>query len=178
MSKLVSLDIETTGLDPDEHEMWEAAAVLDDGTAECFQLPILGLTAQPEALRIGQFEERYALHVAQGGGAWDVLREEIVPVWRAAERLCQITSEKVLMGCNVGTFDAVFLAKFLERYSYVPGWGHRFLELGSYAAGVEAAQVPFASRTLSERIPNREEHTALGDALWNWDVFRFYRERA
>jgi hypothetical protein len=55
---LAFIDTETTGLDPDRHEIWEIALIVDDQEYQWF-LPVDLGKADPIALNIGRFHERY-----------------------------------------------------------------------------------------------------------------------
>lgn len=52
------VDTETTGLDPDRHQIWEVALILPDGAGYVWQLPVDLARADPIALNIGRFHER------------------------------------------------------------------------------------------------------------------------
>lgn len=58
MTALAFVDTETTGLDPDFHEIWEVGLIVND-EERLWQLPVDLKRADPKALEIGRFHERY-----------------------------------------------------------------------------------------------------------------------
>ncbi|MEV0805746.1 hypothetical protein [Micromonospora sp. NPDC050200] len=69
MTTIVALDLETTGLDPDRHHIWEIGAVVRDhrdprynGRWQIMLRPNLA-AAEPAALRIGRYYERATPYV-------------------------------------------------------------------------------------------------------------------
>lgn len=173
--ELISLDIETTGTDPRLHRPWEVALVAEDGTKYLWQLPLSERelsNASPEALKIGGFYERYDLEQAQ-----HAIRQSALLASGAGQsptevawEIARLTDGRILLGCAVH-FDATFLGNWMRRQGVQPSWHHRHLDLGSFVAGFKGRPTPLSSRTMQEIVPNEEEHTALGDALWNWKVY-------
>jgi oligoribonuclease (3'-5' exoribonuclease) len=160
---LISLDTETTGTDLERHEIWEVALVLSDGDYLEYQFPVDLANADPNALQINDFYERFYVR------PWSdkVLREQALGIAR-------YTAKATLMGCAIG-FDMKFLDKLLRKYHVGPAWSHRALDLGSYAAARVGAPLPLSSREMAENVANDASHTALGDAQWNWSVYHWYR---
>lgn len=169
---LVSLDLETTGLDERIHEAWEVALVDEAGRETAYQFPLRKSLddASREALRIGGFMERHeATHggVFWGGHGWN----RWVSPKGAARILQQRTKGATLLGCAI-QFDMRFLTELLRAYGFEPEWHHRGLDLGSFAAGALGEREPLRSAVMAERIvPNDQAHTALGDARWNWSIY-------
>lgn len=192
--KIVSLDLETTGLDVERHEVWEVGIVpLDVSkptlhyqlTCEC-----LG-DADPEALRIGRFYERYtypplvfsgqnAFHYAHDMANPSVIGEDddqqaleytIEHAYSAARTISEALDGATLLGAAVH-FDERFLGAWLRQHGFTPSWSHRVLDLGSFCAGAWGSVKPLSTKAISDRIPNEAVHTALGDAQWNMDVYR------
>lgn len=70
MNNIIFLDCETTGLNPDKHEIIEIGAVKEDGTTfECKVIPLHIKEADPEALKINGYNlkdwgESFLLHHA------------------------------------------------------------------------------------------------------------------
>lgn len=203
MPKIVSVDLETTGLLSDTHEVWEVGIVpLDSGREHMhYQFHPTDLTvAEPQALQVGGFYERYDW-IGDPRYARDMLVEGIVveedeetekksekpsghkAVMGAGEATWKIAKElegATLLGLNVGSFDAPFLAALLRRYGHSPTWGHRYLDLGSFAAGAWGAKQPLSGRAIADRlekhgIENRGAHNAYNDALWSLDAYNYIR---
>lgn len=178
---MISLDLETTGLDERVHEAWEIGMVCMDTAVEyLYELPVRNLAlAQPEALAVNRYYDRSCVlpGSSTGHSTTNGHFREIAPEGMAHE-IAAILGGRTLMGCAV-SFDMRFLAALLRTYGEEPSWHHRSLDLGSYAAGVLGAEDPYPSGALArEFVPNDEAHTALGDARWNVKVYKFLRERA
>jgi DNA polymerase III epsilon subunit-like protein len=197
MPKIVSLDLETTGVRVDTHDVWEVGIVpLDSGRDPIhmqFQ-PVDLSTAEAQALEIGGFYERFdwigdarfVRDMTVDGVIVDEEAETESPdehkailtgvdaCWKIAKELEGAT----LLGLNVGTFDAPFLEKLLKIYGHAPTWRRRFLELGSFAAGAWGAKIPLSGQAIADRlerhdVQNRGAHNAYNDALWNVDAYNF-----
>jgi DNA polymerase III epsilon subunit-like protein len=203
MPKIVSVDLETTGLELDSHEVWEVGIVpLDSGREHMhFQFQPTDLSeSSSQALQIGGFYERFDW-IGDPRFARDMLVEGVITeedeeenkfekpsghkaVTAAAEACWKIARElegATPLGLNVGSFDAPFLAALLRKYGHSPTWAHRSLDLGSFAAGAWGAKQPLSGRAISDRlekrgIENRAIHNAYADALWNVDAYNFIRE--
>ena len=52
------VDCETTGLDPDQHQIWEVALITPDAREHVWQFPVDEMTADPFALNIGRYWDR------------------------------------------------------------------------------------------------------------------------
>src|SRR6266540_869652 len=141
---LVSLDLETTGLDERCHEAWEIAYVTEGGDEFCYQFPLRRPhLADPKALEIGGFNERYWSGAFIAGKAYDSIQEGPVTPRVAAAVIQKALRGATLMGCAV-QFDMRFLAELLRSYGREPEWHHRVLDLGSFAAGCLGETQPCA----------------------------------
>lgn len=201
MPKIVSLDLETTGLNIDMHEVWEVGIVpVDTGRDPMhFQFQVTDLiNAEVPALKVGKFYERFDwiedTRLARDMLVDGVIKDEEAKVETpdfehkaltgAAESCWRIAKElegAVLMGLNVGSFDAPFLRKLLNKYGHSPTWNHRYLELGSFAAGAWGAKIPLSGLAIADRleqhgVENRGVHNAFNDAQWNVDAYNFILE--
>lgn len=198
---VVFVDTETTGLDPDVHEIWEVAVVYNDPhpnphwVATEYRFPPLNLaTAQPDALRVNRFYDRWPVapgpHIRHADGrasskrntgAWDSADPDFL-----ARLLARSLADKHLVG-NVPGFDAAFLDRLLRRYGLAPAWHYHLIDVEALAVGYlnglhhgrsdHKAQLlpPWDSETISEQLDVDPEwfdrHTALGDALWAAHVY-------
>lgn len=165
---VVFVDTETTGLDPDRHEMWDLAIVYENGEAISLHFPPMLRSAEPMALRIGRYYERTA------DSEWH---------WHEARTWAPIVA-RTLDGVHlVGAcpwFDAEFLRRWLDRWGEKGTWHYHHIDIEALAVGYlaakgEAVDLPYHSKDLSRRIgvdPDQfEAHTAIGDARWAKAVY-------
>lgn len=194
MTPLLFVDVETTGLDPDRHELWEVALIRrdDDGDVEyLWQLPVNLGWADPIALSIGKFYERHwtdslngnPLVINSGRSFADPPFQLLANPYGFAQAFAQATHGGVFIAANP-TFDASFLGPFLRRYEACPGWHYRLVCIESMAVGyLNAADrggdplpIPWKGVSdLAERlgVPVAEEtkHSALADARKVRDLY-------
>ena len=171
---VVFLDTETTGLDPDRHEVWDVAIIEEDGTPHQWHLKPQHLTtADPNALRLTSFYERVdrwtpADNVTPSG--WSIHRT-------ASWEIALMTAGRHLVGA-VPSFDAAFLARLLHDNGHTPAWHYHLVDVEALAAGKLGIAPPWDSHELSRRMGIADDylflldgveygkHTALGDAAW------------
>lgn len=194
MTAICFVDTETTHLDPRHGDAWEIAVIRrrEDGV-DCEYLwqvrPDLA-TADPEALKVGRFQERFT--VPDG---WDAI--ELFPAGGPPLKstlpemlfdLQDVLKDSVIVGSNPG-FDVAFLTKLLQAHGRKLPWHYRPIDIATLAAGYlhgyddsagektpETLRLPWSSRRLSEAVgvmtPGPDvAHTALGDARWARDVY-------
>ena len=171
---IVFLDIETTGLDPDRHSMWELALIArdDDGDHEYhWQLPVDLATADAAALRISRYYDRCQ---TLGG---EILQLEPVAatgetVTKLARLVAHILDGATLVGA-VPSFDAGFIEKWLRTNGSCPTWHHRLRCVETLTAGhlrnPKIGGLAHCCQALS--ITQEGEHTALGDARAARDIW-------
>jgi DNA polymerase III alpha subunit (gram-positive type) len=141
---LVFLDCETTGLDPSQHHIWEIAYAVDDGPIKSSFVPHSVVGADPVALRIGRYQERF--HFEGDPAAF-------VKELRAA------LSGNTLVGSNPA-FDAAFLR---ARWGEAP-WHYALLDLKSYAMGALGLDRPPKMEQIATQLGAiAPDHTAAGD---------------
>lgn len=162
--RLISLDTETTGTDPDRHEVWEIAAVLrdPDGRETEFErlLRLQRLDeADPRALEVGDFLNRYK-------------EAQAVEPAEAIADLLKLTEGAVLGGLNV-SFDVGFLRPLLGLRQ--PNWHYSPLDFKSFAGGALALEPPWSSNDLAFRLgvdPDAfARHSALADCHFGLAVY-------
>lgn len=158
----VSVDIETTGLDPDRHQILEFAAVAWTNDNHVSKLPWIGHLVKPDKNIVGS---PYALNMNQ-----HLLKRiadgEGVPLWTALydfsiwlKNLGITKNNKVsIIGQNFGSFDL----QFLKRAKWWPRdlISHRFFDISTIAASKDG--MGSASLEIPE-IPG-DPHQALYDA--------------
>ncbi|MGW8702855.1 3'-5' exonuclease [Streptomyces eurythermus] len=198
MTDICFVDTETTGLDPRKHHAWEIAVIRrrDDGTdTEClWQIRPDLTTADPDALTIGRYHERFSVP-----DSWDAIEHiPSSPPMRLTlpEMLFDLQEAlagAVVVGSNPG-FDVAFLSKLLWANDRKLPWHYRPIDIATLAAGYRFGQAasgayggdfafpsdlpshPFSSRGLSHAVGVEPPaagvaHTALGDARWARDVY-------
>lgn len=154
------LDIETTGLNPFEHEILEVAIIKEDAPHNplWFSLPINESLASSQALEINKYYERRS-----------DLQELQVPLEEAQDALREFLTGRLVVGNNV-QFDLSFLSRLLgdQPWYYAP------FDLKMYAAGLAGMTKPASTKFLAELadVPlPKDAHTALADCHWNREVY-------
>lgn len=166
------VDIETTGLDADLHEIWEVGLIVDEVEHHWFLLCDPG-HADPRALEIGRFYERYPYHWdgPAGEGA-----EDLVGTVQFAEEFAALTRDRHLVGAVV-SFDEERLRRLLKVSGGCPAWHYHIIDVEALAVGYLSGHgmkgtwtLPWNSKELSRAVGVAPElfdaHTALGDARW------------
>lgn len=174
--QLAFVDTETTGLDPDRHQIWEVALIVDDEEYEWF-LPVDLSRADPVALNIGRFHDRYTLPGIYSGPSRHL--ENVV------SQIAELTRGRHLVGAVV-SFDEERLRKLLRENGECPMWHYHLIDVEALAVGylwrkvaenVEAGyndsiepSLPWDSEDVSFSVgvdpDDFDRHTALGDARW------------
>lgn len=184
---VVFIDTETTGLNPDTHEIWELAIikrVMDgDRTTDVeavYQIRPDMVLADHKALEIGRFHDRF---VVPGTAKCAIVgaddRAEPIGLDALRYQVGGLLKDATLVGSNP-SFDATFTRKLLGRPPRVP-WHYRVVDVIDLAAGALLAHgvpvnLPWKSEEIS-RMMNVEppqgdaRHSALGDARWVRDLF-------
>lgn len=175
MTKLAFVDTETTGLNPERHEIWEVALVLREDhapetdartsttTEHVWQLDVDLGRADLIALNVGHFQERRAS------------REALTYTPHFLEDFIDLTWGAHLVGA-VPSFDAERLERLARRHGFCPGWHYHLVDVEAVAAGALGFRPPWKSEELSGSlgvaVPSGEDrHTALGDARWARDLY-------
>lgn len=171
--KYFSIDIETTGLDPEKHQILEFAAVYDDleNPRPIEQLPTFTRKIYWDDLVINQ----YCLKLHQQ------LLKEIAVDWAANRRYDIITIDQlsghfgawlnlICSGNNYNVAGKNFAGLFLKKVPDFPPWFYRVIDVGSLYLRPDMYQLP----SLGDIIGNPSEHRALPDAL---NVVRAIREK-
>jgi hypothetical protein len=161
---LVFLDTETTGLDPALHEVWEIAWAIDDGAILSRVLPHSLATADPEALALNHYWDRFPGEEVDPG-LDPFLRKQFTGV--------------TIVGSNPA-FDTAFLR---ARWGVAP-WHHRLIAVESMAFAVFGYEKPKGQAAVAADLRDRgyeipePDHTAAGDVATLRAVYTALREVA
>ncbi len=178
MTRLAFLDIETTGLEPDRHEVYEIGLIVRHPNLPLelewrWWLPVDLGRADPMALKVGRFFERRPQQSRTWPGAlqWapDSGKVEQATVGEVAASVMELTAGAHLVGA-VPSFDAAFLGRLLRGNGCCPAWHYHLCDVEALAAGLTQTEPPWDSGKLSAAVgvePGQfDKHTALGDARW------------
>ena len=176
---LAFVDTETTGLDPDQHEIWEVAIITwPEGNEHTWLLPVERLAwADAKALEIGGFHHRHP----QGNGFLG-MNGAILARDRShlAGELAELTHGRHLAGMGPA-FDAERLARLLRSENVAPSWDYHLVDLEALVAGSFGLPPPWRSTKLSRKLDvepdDFERHTALGDCRWGVAVYEAWLAR-
>lgn len=157
------LDIETSGLDPVIHEPIEVAYILEpEGKVINVSLDFNVKGADPEALKVNGYGHREFAPQVESNSIF-------------AGLLVKDLKDRIIIGNNV-QFDMNFLREFLRRHDLAPTWRHSVVDLKAIAGGVLGIEPPWHIDTLCEKLgatpPGLEQHTALGDTIWNREFYQ------
>ncbi|MDE1904905.1 MAG: hypothetical protein KGH75_00460 [Rhodospirillales bacterium] len=185
MTRLAFLDTETTGLDPDRHEVWEVGLILRDTDAVSrvgavvvtdreyhWMLPVDLSTADPFALDIGRFHDRHPSGYRSNQD--DHPERTVTDLATFARVFAELTDGAHLVGAVV-SFDAERLAALVKRQGLLPAWHYHLVDVEALVAGRYGLEPPWDSGDLSDRagvdVTAYDRHTALGDARWARDLY-------
>ena len=167
--KYVSLDLETTGLDPKDCQVLEIGMVHEDTENHgapvedlphyrgLFSHPLI--VGEPVALRMNrELLEEASRRGAHPGHAWEEVR-----IWLLGQGY-DPDNKANLAGKNVGKFDYQFLPPYIQEF-----FNHRCIDPGSVFIDWGSERIPGLQTLLGEKAV---AHTALEDAQ---DVVRLLR---
>lgn len=122
---LVFIDLETSGLDPDKHEILEIAACRqanDFSKPECWverkTFPIHIDTAEEKALEINGYRD-------------DIWREKAVPLKSALEDFVMLCDGEVTLIAHNPCFDWGFIRPALNKYNLRPTMDYHLIDSAS-----------------------------------------------
>jgi DNA polymerase III epsilon subunit-like protein len=173
---LCFVDVESTGLDPRRHDVWEIAII-----RRTHEMPdeehVFQLTpetdpewADEEALKISRFAERFLI---PSDAQYDAVRvEDGKPTERMRQTEVWMEVQDLLRGAHmvgaVPSFDAAMLTAMLQRVAFKTTWHHRLICVETMAATVLGWPVPQglgkSAEALGLNVDSDTAHTALGDA--------------
>jgi DNA polymerase III alpha subunit (gram-positive type) len=144
---LVYLDTETTGLDPERHEIWELAYAVNDGPIYSGVVTHSLRYADPTALAMNGYQKRK----------------------KQVAYLTETECREALVGSTLVAANPAFDAAFLRARWGVAPWRYRLLDIEAYAMGALVYDVPRGLKDIAAElnllgweIP-QPDHTASGD---------------
>lgn len=177
---LAFIDLETTGLDPEVHEIIEIGCVLIKQTSDENNKPSLEIidefeykikpihieTADPVALAVNHYDEKN----------WT----NAIDLHTALQNLSDKTADATMVAHNVA-HDYAFLRKAFSQTGIVNKMHYHKLDTISiaFAKLYKNDEIKkFSLRALCEAlgIENKNAHTALSDARATFDIFRTLME--
>ena len=177
MTRLVVVDIETTGLDPDVHDPWEIALLAADTDGvelgepdHWFVKPDLA-KADPRALQVSRYYERAPHFETRADGG----PKRWIAASTVAKAVAEATAGAHLVGVNPA-FDARFLDVWLRKNGYAPAWDYHLVDVLALAAGRLRMRPPWRSEEVADALGvthgAADRHTALGDCRWALEMYR------
>jgi DNA polymerase III epsilon subunit-like protein len=162
--KYAFLDIETTGLDPVKNEPLEIAYILMPHRHEhSFTIVPQPERVGPVAMRVNGWGKRAFAPTVSPDMACGLILEHL--------------TRRIVIGNNV-QFDLSFLSHLLRRRGYNPiPWHYNPVDLKAMWGGMVGEAPPWDTSKIEDDldIERRDleapEHTALGDARWNFAVY-------
>lgn len=163
MDNLLVVDVETTGLNEDLHQVFEVAwcDIYGKGGRSLI-LPHSLENAQPEALEVNRYYER-GLDLAFPV-PWNMARAEMLGAFK----------DKIFVGSNPD-FDRRFLSRLLGSEP----WHHRRVDVTNMAQVMLGEPVPMGMAKTVDELNSRydtkikvPDHTALGDVRSAVAVYR------
>ncbi|MBW3663537.1 MAG: 3'-5' exoribonuclease [Actinobacteria bacterium] len=186
MSRIVALDTETTGLDPDVEDVFEIATIdLDTGIETVWRIeprPEVVAAMHPKAAEVNRYHER----IADPDWRWDE-----APLTALHELRTWLDGAHILGA--VPDFDARHLTSLYRRFEQLPPrWHYHLIDVETLAVGwlygrdaehgsVQLLPLPWDSEELSRLVgveppADEERHTALGDARWVKRLYERFTE--
>lgn len=178
--RLAFTDCESTGLDTRAgHRPWETAIILREpgmpDEEHVFQIRPDLSKADPKALEIGRFEERFsvpddceATWLTNGEGPWRLLAHEAV-----SEILTMLDGAYFVAA--VPSFDDGMLKALMWDHQRRIRWNYRLICVETLVCGALRQPVPSGLKAAADAMGVKydpgELHTALGDARLVRDVY-------
>lgn len=173
MTLLAFIDTETTGLDPERHEIWEVALktfqtesdpqLVKPIIDQVWQLQINESKADLIALNIGNYFNRRIYNPGLDVTGGTHFKVEFAKTFQSA------TIGAHLVGA-VPSFDEERIRKILLNVGLCPAWHYHLVCVENLAAGKLGLAPPWKSDEISEKLgvdrSEFEKHTAMGDVDW------------
>lgn len=186
MNPYVSIDIETTGLDPETCQVLSIGAVIDDWKSPIKELPTFHcyinhgtFTGEPFALSMhSKIFRAIAEDIDDPCIRYpDAITDEF-DQWLYCNRIYTDKKRIVVAGKNFGVFDYQFLKRLPNWKSHIH-MKHRFIDPGNLYFDPIIDDEPPNTETCMARagILDKVTHTALEDALMVVRLIRFWGGR-
>lgn len=165
----VFLDTETTGLDPNRHQVWEIAYAVDDGEVKSSIVSHELTNADPAALHLNGYYGR--------GYSGDPYSYSGQHIWEGEFKAA--LQGATLVGANPA-FDAAFLQ---ARWGSAP-WHYRLLDVESYAMPILGYETPQGLKRITDDLRemgytiHKPDHSARADVLGLRDAYRALKSMA
>jgi DNA polymerase III epsilon subunit-like protein len=132
---LVFIDTETTGLDPNRHEVWELAYAVGHGDVRSGTVYHSLRNADPTALRLNGYHDR--------------VTERAAP---ADMQALEEAAKEALTGNTLVAANPAFDAAFLRARWGEALWRYRLLDVETFAAGVLGWAEPRGLRDITSQL--------------------------
>ena len=165
---LAMTDVETTGLDSNEHEIIEIATIIynprEDKIIKEWETKVAPRhieTADQEALRINGYLNNHKLYITN-------LKSALI-------KFNSLVGNCIIVGQNTD-FDLAFINKAMDEFNILPSFDYRKLDLMSLVWwAVKDTDIPGLSLTKicnHFNISNVGEHSALVDCRRTFEVYK------
>ena len=183
MKSYVSIDIETTGLDPEKHQILEIGAVIDDWVSSVESLPTFRcyvdngslIQGHPYALSMHPKILRY---IATNGKSREPDQERVVIVeqehvaeyflkWLQGWGIMPTKRHITAAGKNFSGLDYQFLRRLPKWEKFIPTQ-HRVIDPGNlyFDPRIDNGELPSMQTCMTRAgIPGTVAHTAVEDAI-------------
>jgi DNA polymerase III alpha subunit (gram-positive type) len=162
MKPWASIDIETSGLDPHRNQVIEIGICGMHGTEWEASLDFDMDRATSKALEVNGWGQRPFAPVQ--------------PVKDVLDRLTDWFGDGTLIVAAPAHFDVGFLEALFREHNRQPPWGHRnVIDIKSFACGRLGLLTNLRNSEIARLldVPDPDTaHTALGDAIYQADIFR------
>jgi len=174
---LISIDLETSGVDKDRHQILSVGCVRLSNMAEFYvEIRHESITVNPASIRINKID-------------LSTRDDKTLPTLEEADEqlaswLSQEGPDKKLipLGKNIAAFDMLFLKKYLPKSAKM--FGYRSLDLNALifvdaiVRGLTFEETRKAAETIGKsyaehRVPNLSSHNAMYDAWMNVGMLYF-----
>ena len=172
---LIFIDLETTGVDMEKHEITEIAClVVDPKTLKIkkrFERKIMPENlelADPEALKLTEFSKK-------------VWQKEAKPLEKVIKDLNKLAPGGMFIGWNT-SFDRPFLEKVIREKKMELNYDYHWLDVSSlvyeeFFSDKKPKKLKLTAACKVLGVPRGKAHTAMADVKATLEVYRHLRKR-